>query len=306
MIKRTAAAFLVLASMLVSTVFAADDPPRFVPGDGEFNGWSRKEAPERYSRDGLFGYINGGAEIFLEYTFVELWLARYTHGEKSEITLEVYRMRTPEDAFGIFSIRRSGNEALSFSIDGLHWISETQINVVRGIYYVNVTAFDTAPADLEDFTRKVAEHIPGRAGEPKELLRFPNDRRRANTGRFIRGRLAAVAESILFARDLWGFDKGTIAYSVRYSTSGTRVVLLFPADPSALKTENIQALFEEFMEDVRLEDGILSGHNAVGRLFLYKKCGSAAALVLGEEDGAFGRELLNKICGEEKSGIKID
>ncbi|MBU4253851.1 MAG: hypothetical protein KJ727_04555, partial [Acidobacteria bacterium] len=117
---------------------------------------------------------------------------------------------------------------------------------------------------------------------------------------------AAVAESILFARDLWGFDKGTIAYSVRYSTSGTRVVLLFPADPSALKTENIQALFEEFMEDVRLEDGILSGHNAVGRLFLYKKCGSAAALVLGEEDGAFGRELLNKICGEEKSGIKID
>ena len=299
MIKRTAAGFLLFGLMMGLQVFPSDDFPRFIPGDGDFRGWGRPEIPERYSRDGLYGYINGGAEIFLEYDFEELWLARYTRGEKSEITLEVYRMRTPEDAFGIFSVRRSGNEHLSIGIEALHCISEMQISGIRGVFYVNITAFDTPSTELEAFARIVLKNIPGESVEPKELSRFPGERRRAHTGRYIRGRLAAGAESILFERDIWGFDRGTTAYSVRYSTTGTRAVLLFPADPAALKTENIQALFEELMEDVTFEAGVLSGSNAVGRLFLYQKCGSAAVLVLGEEDGVFARFLLDKICGNK-------
>ena len=85
---RFAAAVLVLAAAACSgadavlvgnslnAAGAALNPPVMRGIDG-VPGWKRTGAPERYNKEGLYGYIDGGAEIVLEYGFRELSVQRF-------------------------------------------------------------------------------------------------------------------------------------------------------------------------------------------------------------------------------------
>lgn len=70
-------------------------------------GWKETERRE-YTRNDLYGYIDGGAEIFLEYGFQKLTLIRYGLG-KEELNVELYRMDNPEGALGIY-LAKAGRE----------------------------------------------------------------------------------------------------------------------------------------------------------------------------------------------------
>ncbi|MCX6134872.1 MAG: hypothetical protein NTU47_13750 [Ignavibacteriales bacterium] len=60
---------------------------------------------EYYSGKALFGYIDGGAELYLEYKFQKL--GRQEIRLRNElIVAEIYQMAGPYEAFGIFSIQR--------------------------------------------------------------------------------------------------------------------------------------------------------------------------------------------------------
>jgi len=151
-------------------VYCAENPKDILPGNRELGGWEKTEEPEYYKGNALFGYIDGGAEIFLQYRFRELFLSRYVlpsaEGEK-EVTLEVYRMESPEDAFGIFSVRREGDEKVSEVIDTLNCLSETQVNLVKGEYFVNVFGFDCKEEELEEFAALLLKESKARLGFPQ-------------------------------------------------------------------------------------------------------------------------------------------
>lgn len=50
----------------------------------------------------LYGFMNGGSDLFLEYGFEELTALEVKY-KGSDYTVEVYKMPSPEDAFGIYS-----------------------------------------------------------------------------------------------------------------------------------------------------------------------------------------------------------
>lgn len=288
--------FVFLVSALFCGFLAADEKiPGYLPQDLEFGKWKRAETPERFIGGGLYGFINGGAEIFHEYNFEILWVARYSDGGEGEITLEVYRMKTPEEAFGIFSVKRSGQEKKSADIKSLNWVSETQINLVKGIFYVNITAFDCPAGILEKFAGYVESKIKGESSIPPELSIFPKDQQSPNSGRFIQGQLAATSESILFGRDFWGFKTGTVAYSVRYLPSNSKVVVLYLKEKILDIEALVRSLFQEYLETVESENGIVSGKNAAGNLFFFKASGLKAVLIQGERDPVFAKTLLEKL-----------
>lgn len=81
------------ASVLASEIILPKDD--FVPG------WKRSGKAVAFIKADLFNYIDGGAELFLEFGFEKLSIQRYARG-KSELTLEVYEMDSPESALGIY------------------------------------------------------------------------------------------------------------------------------------------------------------------------------------------------------------
>lgn len=56
-----------------------------------------------FTGTGLYGYMNGGAEQFLDYGVTKL-TARDLEYDGEEYALEIYEMPTPEDAYGIYSL----------------------------------------------------------------------------------------------------------------------------------------------------------------------------------------------------------
>jgi len=56
-----------------------------------------------YEGSALYGYMNGGSDLFFEYGFENLLVQALIYSG-NEYVLELYTMPTPEDAFGIYSM----------------------------------------------------------------------------------------------------------------------------------------------------------------------------------------------------------
>ena len=274
-----------------------ENEEHFVPASKEYKNWEHSEDISFYPREGLFGYINGGAEIFLQYDFRHLALATYvrtSNRNQEEMTLEIYRMASALDAFGIFSNNRSGGEQTSQNIEALNWVSDSQINFVKDVYFVNLLGFECAPEELESFAVYVSNKIPGEEYDLTIFNKFPKEERLKGSEKYIRGPLAAAGESMLLAADLWGFTTGTRAYSVRYHPHNSRSILVeFKTRPTDLAIK-VEALFREYLEEVETQGSEIRGKNAIGRFFIFQHGYNAqsAALVLGEESLSIARSRL--------------
>lgn len=287
-----------MLSSLVSDPGRGKQFPELHPENLEIPGWSAKEKASYYTSDGLYGFINGGAEIFLQYGFRNLTVCPYRPDRgpgTAEIVLEIYQMRTPLEAFGIFSIKRGSQEAASAEIKALNWVSDTQVNLVKDTFFINILGFECEPRDLEAFAAVVAAKISGDAYRPEIFDRFPESGRIAGSGKYLQGPLSAAGESVLLRSDFWGFSRGTTGWAMRYSPSHIRLILLELKNIPAEFMAGVSARFREFLEDVKVDQNEVWGKNAMGSIFLFRLHGSRAGLCLGEESLAAARIKLERI-----------
>ena len=183
--------------------------------------WSAEGQTEVYVGDDLFVYINGGAEIYHEYGFVQVAVQRYRRGDDS-VTVEIYTMEG--DAFGIYSFARSshgqavdlGNGATSAD-HYLHVWSGPDLAVI------------TAENEFEDLGEAVSEIATAVVGCLKPggvvtglLDSLPAENRVAGSEVYFTGRLAFVNVARPVAPLFSGFDDGVTA---DYG-SGEQIVLL--------------------------------------------------------------------------------
>jgi hypothetical protein len=84
----------------------------------------------------LWGYINGGADIFLEYGFDKLLLQEIESGGL-KIKIELYRMISPSSAFGIYSVSHYKCEN---KIKSVYYscITQYQIQCIVDCYYISI------------------------------------------------------------------------------------------------------------------------------------------------------------------------
>ena len=99
-LRACSAAFILLLLVAGCSTPENSCPPQHI------GTWSAEGETEVYVGDDLFIYINGGAEIYHEYGFVQVAVQRYVRGDDS-ISVEIYTM--DGDAFGIYSFARSSS-----------------------------------------------------------------------------------------------------------------------------------------------------------------------------------------------------
>lgn len=126
--------FLLLVSSLAA--FAQDSPE--IKNERVFKGKA------------LYGFMNGGSDLFLEYGFEELTAAELNYKGNS-YTVEVYKMPSPEDAYGIYSQHTfKCNPADSrFCYD---CTSPMQFQTAMGNLYITVVYTSSSAAAASDAT----------------------------------------------------------------------------------------------------------------------------------------------------------
>ena len=80
------------------TLLSCSDQASVFP---EVNGWAQTGEVLTYDADNLWEYINGAAELFVEYDVQTCRTADLSAGDLT-VTVDLYDMGTPLNAFGIF------------------------------------------------------------------------------------------------------------------------------------------------------------------------------------------------------------
>lgn len=172
----------------------------------ELAGWQYQEEPQTYSPETLFEYINGAAEAYLSYDFKELIVAQYQKdGTETTITLEIYDMDWPRQAFGIFSSERYPDNP-EVDIGSAGYLEGEVLNFVSGRFYVKLLCYngnDQTPDYLKQFAREVEARIKEKPGLPEIFQLFPDGGRIKNSEKFIK-------------KNFMGFDFLSNGYVVAY------------------------------------------------------------------------------------------
>jgi hypothetical protein len=154
----------------------------------KMSGWKDSEAPKRFGPDSLFEYIDGAAEAFINYDFVELALGQYQQpGRTGTMTVEIYDMGAPGNAFGIYSTERYP-ESKFLAIGTQGYIEEGTLNFLAARYYVKMMAYETGAqtdAILRSFAADILKKIGDPGGFPDAVKIFPREGLTANSEKYI-------------------------------------------------------------------------------------------------------------------------
>ena len=85
------------------------------------NGFALKSKPAYYSPDNLYEYINGAADLYLNFHFKKLSVFEYRNKKKGSITVDIYEHKDINNGFGIYcSEKPSDGPFLKIGTEGYY------------------------------------------------------------------------------------------------------------------------------------------------------------------------------------------
>jgi hypothetical protein len=159
-----------------------------LPEKRAMKGWSITLGPKFFEPQNLWEYINGQAEMYIDYGFELVGTAEYGSLDgPGSVTIEIYQMQSPKHAFGIYAAERSPlDTSIGMGVQG--YLSENVLNFWKGPYYIKLTSFQRSPETKETLMALavgIDHKIDGSYAEPKPFACFPEDNRVSMSERFI-------------------------------------------------------------------------------------------------------------------------
>lgn len=204
-----------------------------LPTSIEIQSWARYLEFEEYTGEDLYFYIDGGAEIYHEYGFEQVIVQDYKSENGRSASLEVYKMSSPESAYGIYTFKSSGK---GHKLDIGHGckLQEYYLNFWKGQYLVTVTGFDAEKetvAGLKSIAKAVDQKI--QAGKSVKLPEIysclPQENLDAMSVKYFTGHLGLMNSYPFANTDIFNVQegiKGTYSggydiYILKYKDTGT-------------------------------------------------------------------------------------
>ncbi len=214
-------ALIFLSAVVAFTACSGTESPQRpkAPGSSEItfpdiDGWSRGGEIKRFDPNTLYDYIDGAAELYLSYDFEELQVAEYTAEKGASCVIELYRHRTPYDAFGIYSQERP-SEGTYLQIGAQAYFDEAILNFLSGTSYVKISCYDLSEKVQETmtgFAKKIAEKLGAGASLPWIVRCFPEAKKKDNSEQYV-------------AKNFFGYEFLHSGFTADYEDSGSTFTL---------------------------------------------------------------------------------
>ncbi|MGD2150811.1 MAG: hypothetical protein PVF99_09405 [Desulfobacterales bacterium] len=153
--------------------------------------WQMEGKPYGFVPQNLYEYINGEAEFFIAFGFVELTGANYSSviGGEDTVTIDIYDMGNKLNAFGVFQSKRGG-QASALNLGAASTGSDGYLAFYKDRFFVEIQAYITREKErhmAETMAASIANHLPGDNTPPSELFYFPEKNRIVGSERYITG-----------------------------------------------------------------------------------------------------------------------
>lgn len=169
--------------ILVSVSSAQNIPPTFP----QIRGWQLTSEGTVFTPNNLWDVIDGAADLFLEYNFVDLHIARYQKSANLEIKVELYRHKSAIDAFGMYSQERYPDyHFIDLGTQG--YVEKGALNFLCGEYYIKISTIQSEKAGqdgLMTIGEELEKHLKRARSWPNLIAAFPTQGKQAISEQYI-------------------------------------------------------------------------------------------------------------------------
>jgi hypothetical protein len=205
--------------------------------------WKLLEPVRTFGPDNLYEEINGEAELVLPYGMERLTVAVLgrTARPGSEVRLELYRMASPRDAYGIWSQYRYPDQEILRIPPSEAIVSDTSADFFRGETLVRVRSKpgDGSRNDIVGVSTEIVSLLEGSGAPPEEA-------------RALDGLPGRTSGSILYQkRAMLGYECLAPGFEAKFSTtssSGHYLLLPPAADGGAGRKARLARELPAYME----------------------------------------------------------
>jgi hypothetical protein len=267
----------ILALVVIACVDRTVELPDTLPTAEELAGWERVGEIEVYDGDSLYALVNGEADSFFAFGFEEVAVGRYAGPGEAMVEVEVWRLATSADAYGLF--RSNAHSSQADLGNGADLIPGRRLVFWQNRYYVQVQALPQAPDDtLLELGQAVAEALPSGAERPQLVVQLPTSGLVEDSISYFHQEISIQDKLWLGGVNLLGLSPETEGVLANYRVDATEVRLLVVDYPqSEAASRALAALAESDLAD----------------LAAYEVRDTRLAAVVGQLDQATTRALLD-------------
>jgi hypothetical protein len=211
------------------------DFSRLVPT--RIGGWSAAGKDAVYDRKTLYDYMDGGAEVYLAFDFRQVFVRKYAGPGGKEISLDIYDMGTPAEAYGIFSCDREDPDA------GIGQDSSYGYGLLRlrqGPYFAVVMSPDEGK-DIDTAVlaigKAVLPHLGPAGPNPPLLDLLPKEGLKSGRTSYFHSEINLNNRFFIASENILGLEKGTDCVFAEYGpekeSDGSLLIVAYPDWPKA-------------------------------------------------------------------------
>ncbi len=166
--------------------------------------------PELYIGDDLFSLINGGAELYHEFGFVEVLAAEFILADSTHLKAEIYDMGSPDAAWGIFSLTATSN-AKVFNAGVAGRRGEGFAQFIKGNYMIYIYFDHVEIADLQYVAGCIQQKIENSYPAPLLMKSVSSGKENPDKTVYFKGNLGLSGIYSFHYKDVFGYDEGAAA-----------------------------------------------------------------------------------------------
>ena len=242
--KTVLLAALLLLTIAVPAAGAAELPHPVLEALAAKGEWKLLEPVRTFGPDNLYEEIDGEAELVLPYGMERLTVAVLGRAARpgSEVRVEMYRMASPRDAYGIGSQYRHPDQEILRIPPSEAIVSDTSADVFRGDTFVRVRSKpgDGSRNDVVGISTEIVLLLTGSGAPPEEATALD-------------GLPGRVSGSILYQkRAMLGYECLAPGFEAKFSTaatSGHYVLLPSAADGGAARKARLARELPAYREE---------------------------------------------------------
>jgi len=175
MFKKISSLFVLLI-LIGSTSCSAISPTKsfssyFPQGNTAFP-WTPTGDFQTYNQQTLFNYVDGQADSFLAYNFIQVGVQRYQDSQGNVITVEIWQLATDADAYGVFTISRAGTP-INIGNEG---DGDPGLRIIfwQDQFFVQIHSNESMPEDaLLTLAMAVSANLPQGGSQPGLVKQLP-------------------------------------------------------------------------------------------------------------------------------------
>jgi Family of unknown function (DUF6599) len=274
-----------------------------LPDPSALGNWTKDGDYQLFEADDLFTYIDGGAEIYLEYGFVRIIVQEYRNDAGMRLSLEIFEMKSPAGAYGMFTFKRSPRgEPVGLGDEGQ--LADYYLNLYKGRYLVTITGLDPA-APVRQGLLAMASGVDRRIKEsaPRPVLMdvLAEEDLLEPSLKFFRGPLGVFNSEPLLAGIAMGLESGARG---DYGFGWSFFVLSYPSRGFSRKRwAEATAYFSDKQKfsDLSSSGPVLSVREAKGRFVFAQVEGNSIVFAIGSTGVAEARSRLDRVAAKLRS-----